>query len=291
MSRTPRVLPDWVQQCSNEHSRKTQQNLKNAANALKQKKTIRQTKHDPNTNCNHDVLQMDINSNTSPICRNKPSTPPPSSRPNSIINALDDLSSDDASPSNNSNQNFKISPKLKPKTNPDAMDIDNDYKSMTLKQLKALCREKGLKVGGNKTVLIQRLKDPTNATHKKQKKKKRKNKNCLMIDTDEDEWSNDSEGTVGSLKDFVITQSIESDEDYDVEEDVNMSNGNMSDFEDGISDTFSSFMSFNTTPPNKRRRGIRTVCNMLPLCQWGKRCYRKNKNHFEEYAHPWKDKK
>eukprot|EP01084_Bolivina_argentea_P181024 312694_1 len=54
-------------------------------------------------------------------------------------------------------------------TDPNAKsDIFNgkDPKSYTVKQLKELCRKNNLKVGGNKTKLIERLSNPTNITSK-----------------------------------------------------------------------------------------------------------------------------
>merc|ERR1712228_640184 len=196
--------------------------------------------NDSNHNISSPLPSSNNNFNANNRLKNKPSTPPPINRPDSIINVLNNVSSDKPLSSNNHNQKIKDSVNHNNKQN--AMDIDKDYKSQTIKQLKELCKQNGLKVGGNKTALIQRLKDPTNETHKKQKspkkkRKKRKNKNNLMIDTDEDEWSDNSDGTEGSLKDFVIkdntitykikigdvdAQIIDSDEDYEVGDDINM---------------------------------------------------------------------
>eukprot|EP01083_Nonionella_stella_P163987 541453_1 len=48
--------------------------------------------------------------------------------------------------------------------------VDIDWNKKTQKVLKKLCRDKGLKVSGNKSKLIERLKDPTNDKHKSNRK-------------------------------------------------------------------------------------------------------------------------
>eukprot|EP01083_Nonionella_stella_P056204 148144_1 len=261
----PRVLPDWVEESSKKYEKQIQQNLINAAKARKQKKQNRtqlkrhraQLEQSPNnTNTN----------NRPPHKRHKPSTPPPVDRPDATI---PDVPSEPAP---------KPKPKPKPKTTP------------TKKK--------------KKTPTKKKKKSPT-----KKRKKKRKNRNNLMLDTDEDEWSDASGGSLGSLVDFVI-QDVGSDEEYDPAADLSIhkrdrkryrnynSDGDLISDEDDISESFGSLMSLNdnynsmilSSPPKKKRKGIRTVCNILPLCQWGAKCYRKNKQHFEQYAHPWKDK-
>eukprot|EP00483_Globobulimina_turgida_P001777 UN01779 len=108
---------------------------------------------------------------------------------------------------------------------------------------------------------------------------------------------------------------IDSDEDYDVMNDIKQhknqrkryrsfdANNNSDDGDeyDDFNDSFDSLMNINaygsgsynsmivSPPPKKKRKGQKTVLKLLPLCRWGPACYRKNSQHFNEFAHPWKD--
>jgi len=155
------------------------------------------------------------------------------------------------------------------------------------------------------------------------KQKKRKTTKRKKKDPEE----HDSEGSVGSLIDFVVDgNGNESDEDYDIRDDIALNHRNRNrtrnnrkrqqsvdsngmlisddefdDDDEGLVDDFDSLMDIDwkgggydnhdSPTPKKKRKGVRTVCDMLPLCRYGKKCYQKNERHLREYGHPWKDKK
>ena len=238
-----------------------------------------------NENHNHNINNSNNNNSF------KPSTPPPQNRPDSIIDdGMGILSSPEPSQGNNDKPIV-----IQNTNNRQNNNTDNKKKAKTKTKAKA-----------------KNKKAPT----KKRKKKKKYGANL----GDEDEWSDSSGGSIGSLKDFVMDDIADSDEEYDVMQDINAikrgrkryrrfgSNGDDDmigsdeDEDDDLDESFSSLMNLNgnlnsfnsmiiTSPPKKKRKGIRTVCNILPLCQWGEKCFRKNESHFKQYYHPWKNLK
>jgi len=82
----------------------------------------------------------------------------------------------------------------------------------------------------------------------------------------------------------------EDDEDYDFDGDLNESFSSLLNVDNADRAGNSNYNSMvMDEPPNRKRKGTRTVCEILPLCRYGKACYRKNLQHFAEFAHPWSD--
>eukprot|EP01084_Bolivina_argentea_P288624 495422_1 len=150
---------------------------------------------------------------------------------------------------------------------------------------------------------------PINRTKKQKTKAKRQTKKKTLVrkkqkKKSEDECSDISVESIGSLKDFIIneeyTPSMEfsdgnhvSDEDYNINDDVNaFKRMNISEINsDSEYDDFDDFDDYNDieSTPKIKRQGVKTILAVKPLCQWGAECYRKNAQHFKEFGHPIKD--
>lgn len=129
-------------------------------------------------------------------------------------------------------------------------------------------------------------------------KKPNYNESLTFDDSDIDNDKDGDDDDVGSLKDFIVDESGVLDDNYNSDEEYVVS-----DYEDELLDdrrTRDSLMSFDsfgsvpsnpsiTPPKNKPRKGKKTILPDRPLCKWGKKCYRKNKQHLKDYYHPWRE--
>ena len=56
-------------------------------------------------------------------------------------------------------------------------------------------------------------------------------------------------------------------------------------------DKLSDLLSSSSNSPNNVREVEQTHTVSLPVCKYGKDCYRKNPAHFNDFAHPWLNRK
>mmetsp|Transcript_50 Transcript_50/g.77 ORF Transcript_50/g.77 Transcript_50/m.77 type:complete len:289 (-) Transcript_50:4-870(-) len=282
MSRKRRILPDWVAQSSNKN-KKVKRNLKNTNKKATQ--THQQTQSQSQNDDSHQH----------PNKRHKPSTPPPESRPDSIIG--------------DSNKEQQLT------------DTTMVVDKADVKATKAHVQKPKNTQKPKKTI-----------TTKKTTKAKKKGKDLDEDDSEGsvgslkdfviDDYGHSNSNSNSSGSSSYSSDHMQDDEEYDVQEDIQALRHDRGarktlrrardavgddlllseddDDDDDDDDEYDEFDDLDTTlggsfsmmlnePPAKKRKGKRTVCDILPLCRFGKSCYRKHRKHFSEFAHPWID--